>query len=168
MINIVLNVALGSVQTVQIYTFITSSGDKVVFGFDRGLGGTSSKWKMTIDDNMNISVKDDSEEKVAGYLMGKDYIQQNQTIFEGEGAEKIVADQKGKKVKYSIYRYNSQYLCAGYFDKTDDVGYLLWTADGNIEQEEAERLFARFRGTYGAGYWFSKIFSELIDLLGDD
>ena len=161
-INVIVNVVLGGAQTVQIYSFETISGDKVIFGFDRGRGGVFSKWNMTIDEDMNILVNDNGEKKVSGYISGVEYIKQNQSRLESEGAEKIVSEAKGKKVIYSVYKIDNRYLCIGYFVKTDDIGYFLWTED-DIDQEEAVDLYAKFRGTRGFGYWFSKIVSELLD-----
>ena len=158
---IVINFILISIQTVEGYSFKTKSGEKVTFGYERGFGGIFSKWSLTIDDQLGIRLYYGSNKKIEGYFTDKATIRGMQSTLESdETVETIVTGQRGKKREYSVYKEENHYYCLGYFEKTDSVGYVLWTVE-EMNQEEALDIFSKFRATKGLGYWIN----DIIDLI---
>ena len=154
---------LVAIQSVEIYTCTSRNGKEVVFGFDRGFGGMFGKYDLTIANN-EIALTRNKEAIVCGNIVEAVSLKQSEKV-NAEKIKTVLANQAKHKVSYSIYQDDEgRYYCIGYFDKTDSIGYILWSIYP-MDEDEALDIFSRFVGTKGIGYWINQVYEFIYDIV---
>lgn len=154
-----IGVFLVSIKTVDFYTY-TIDKKEVVLGFNRGKGGEFSKWDLTVDDDNNIKVTNAGVVMLSGFTASAEGLKNNKEKFNNANVP-IVKTGNKKKLEYTIYNDNGRFFYFASFEKTEEIGLIIWT-ETSMTEEEAVALLERFQATKGIGYY---IF-EIVDAMG--
>ena len=151
---VVVNLFLFVINTVSYGTLTLANGDKVIFGFDRGLGGFLTGKSFNVASDLSFTVKKSDEVLLSGFVDNAEIVGTLESQYK---TGRLVQEETDKhKVTYTIYQYDGKYYICGYFDKAPEVGYVA-VVEKQTDEDEAVKLLSSLRGNKGVGYYIAWI-----------